>query len=287
MDKIKDGWFHETNSKLWPGEAKALEVEKVLFHQKSEFQDVLVFKSTTYGNVLVLDGCIQCTERDEFAYQEMIANLPMCSHPNPKKVLVIGGGDGGVVREVCRHSGVEQVTLCEIDKMVCDVSKQFLPQLSVGFKDPRVKVVHGDGAKYLAEHENEFDVIIVDSSDPVGPAESLFGESFFKNAHKALREGGVMTTQAECFYLHLKLIKEMHDFIKGIFSSVEYAYTIIPTYPCGTIGFFLLNKAGKSMKKPVRELDEKTQEQLQYYNKDIHEASFVLPSFVRKGIYGQ
>jgi spermidine synthase len=287
MNQIKDGWFLETNSKLWPGEAKALEVEKVLFHQKSEFQDVLVFKSTTYGNVLVLDGCIQCTERDEFAYQEMIANLPMCSHPNPKKVLVIGGGDGGVLREICRHPGVEEVTLCEIDKMVCDVSKQFLPKLSVGFKDPRVKVVHGDGAKYLAEHENEFDVIIVDSSDPEGPAESLFGETFFKNAHKALREGGVMSTQAECFYLHLNLIKEMHDFIKGIFKSVEYAYTCIPTYPCGTIGFFLLNKEGRSMKKPVRELDEKVLEQLQYYNKDIHEASFVLPSFVRRGIYGQ
>jgi spermidine synthase len=286
MQRIQDGWFYERDPQALPGEAKGFEVEEVLFSGKSEFQEVLVFKSKTYGNILVLDGMVQCSDRDEFSYQEMIAHLPMCSHPDPKKVLVIGGGDGGVLREICRHPGVEEVTLCELDKMVVEVSKKYLPQLSQGFKDPRVKIVHCDGAKYLEQHENEFDVIIVDSSDPEGPANPLFGAPFFAKAHKALRDGGVMSTQGECFYLDLPFIKKLHDFIKPIFKRVEYAFTLIPSYPSGSIGFFVLSKEGRSLKKPVRELPKEIQDQLQYYNKEIHEASFVLPSFVRRGIYG-
>lgn len=174
MNNIKDGWFHEFNEKMWPGEAHSLQIEKVLYSEKSKFQDILVFKSKTYGNVLVLDGVIQITERDEFSYQEMIANLPLFSHKDPKNVLVIGGGDGGVVREVARHTSVQKITLCEIDKMVVDTARKFFPEISSTLvNDKRVTVVYEDGATFLQKHENEFDVIIVDSSDPVGKFTSL------------------------------------------------------------------------------------------------------------------
>ncbi|KAJ6801652.1 putative spermidine synthase 1 [Iris pallida] len=134
----------------------------------------MVFESSTYGKVLILDGVIQVTERDECAYQEMITHLPLCSIPNPKKVLVVGGGDGGVLREVARYSSVEQVDICEIDKMVVDVSKQFFPNLALGFEDPRVKLHIGDGVAYLKNaQEGTYDAIIVDSSDPIGPAQEL------------------------------------------------------------------------------------------------------------------
>ena len=139
MDLISDGWFRERGA-LWPGQAMSLQVEKVLYHKRSDFQDVLVFQSTTYGTVLVLDGLIQVTERDEFAYQEMIAHLPLFAHPNPKKVLVIGGGDGGVLREIAKHPGVEEIVICEIDKDVIEVSKKYLPSLACGYDDPRVTV---------------------------------------------------------------------------------------------------------------------------------------------------
>ena len=171
-----------------------LKVEKVLHHEKSKYQDVLVFKSTDYGTVLVLDNVIQCTERDEFSYQEMIAHLALNSHPNPKKVLVIGGGDGGVLREVVKHDCVEEATLCDIDEAVIRLSKQFLPNMAEGLTHPKSTVHIGDGFKFLDDYKNSFDVII-DSSDPEGPAESLFKKPYFQLLHDALREGGVISTQ--------------------------------------------------------------------------------------------
>lgn len=191
---IVDGWFREI-SDMWPGQAMTLKVKKVVHHEKSKYQDVLIFESTDYGMVLVLDGVIQCTERDEFAYQEMITHLAMFAHPAPKKVLVIGGGDGGVLREVVKHACVEEATLCDIDEAVIRLSKQYLPGMSVGYSDPKVKVHVGDGFKFLADYKNSFDVIITDSSDPEGPAEALFQKPYFELLHDALREGGIITTQ--------------------------------------------------------------------------------------------
>lgn len=184
-----------------------LQVRKVLHVERSLYQDVLVFESETYGNVLVLDGVIQCTERDEFSYQEMIAHLPLASHPNPQKVLVIGGGDGGVVREVLKHQGVKNVVLCDIDEAVVRVSRQFLPHMSALLDDPRVTVFIGDGFKFLADNTSTYDVIVTDSSDPVGPAQSLFQKPYFELLHAALAPGGHIATQAECLWLHLPLIK--------------------------------------------------------------------------------
>lgn len=191
---IKDGWFREINN-MWPGQAMMLKVNSILHHEKSKYQDVLIFESSDYGTVLVLDNVIQCTERDEFSYQEMITHLAMNSHPNPEKVLVIGGGDGGVLREVVKHECVKEAVLVDIDEAVIRLSKKFLRGMSVGFEHPNVTALVEDGFKYLADRKNEFDVIITDSSDPDGPAEVLFQKPYFQLLHDSLREGGVITTQ--------------------------------------------------------------------------------------------
>ncbi|RXW23748.1 hypothetical protein EST38_g2120 [Candolleomyces aberdarensis] len=273
---IVDGWFREI-SPQWQGQAMTLKVNKILHVEKSLYQDVLVFESETYGNVLILDGVIQCTERDEFSYQEMIAHLPLASHPNPKKVLVIGGGDGGVVREVLKHDTVEQVVLCDIDEAVVRVSKQYLPHMSSLLSDPRVTVFIGDGFKFLADNESTYDVIITDSSDPVGPAESLFQKPYFQLLHDALTPGGHISTQGECLWLHLPLIKELRTMTSTIFATAEYAYTTIPTYPSGQIGFIVAAKApGRDLRTPVREVKD-----TKYYSKALHPTAFILPEFAR------
>ena len=277
------GWFSETGP-LWKGQAFSLEVEEVLMHERSAFQEVLVFQSTTYGRVLALDGVIQCTERDEFAYQEMMAHIPLCAHPNPRKVLVIGGGDGGVLREIARHKCVEEIHICELDEMVIEASKKYLPWMAVGFEDPRVAVHIQDGAEFMLANAHCFDVIIVDSSDPVGPADSLFQESFYRGMRDALAPGGIVCTQGECMWLHLDIIGPMLHFCKEMYPAAEYAFTTIPTYPSGQIGFLVCtdNKAGSS--KPCRTLPADVQEQLRYYSEEMHSAAFVLPPFVRRAI---
>ncbi|KAN0140337.1 saccharopine dehydrogenase [Lactarius tabidus] len=273
---IKDGWFREISSQ-WPGQAMTLKVNKILHVEKSLYQDVLVFESETYGNVLVLDGVIQCTERDEFSYQEMIAHIPLASHPNPKNVLVIGGGDGGVVREVLKHETVEHVVLCDIDEAVVRVSKQFLPHMSGLLESPRVKVFIGDGFKFLAENTSTYDVIITDSSDPVGPAAALFEKPYFQLLHDALTPGGNISTQAECLWLHLQLIEELRRTTLDVFETAEYAFTTIPTYPSGQIGFLVCSTApNRDLKTALRTIPN-----TRYYNSNVHQAAFVLPEFGR------
>lgn len=283
---IKNGWFSEISNTMWPGQAMTLRVEKILFAEKSKYQDVLVFKSTDYGNVLVLDGAIQDTERDEFAYQEMITHLAMNSHPNPKKVLVVGGGDGGVLREILKHPSVTEAHLCDIDDTVIKVSKKFLPNMSKSYQDPKVHVHIGDGFEFLKKYQNTFDVIITDSSDPEGPAASLFQEPYFRLLNSALTEKGVITTQGECMWIHLPLIKALKKDCEKAFPVVEYAYCTIPTYPCGQIGFMVCCKDPKSnLKQPLRYVDEKTENKIyRYYNRRIHEASFILPTFVASAL---
>ncbi|KAJ7590764.1 saccharopine dehydrogenase [Mycena floridula] len=273
---IQDGWFREISSQ-WPGQAMTLKVTKILHMEKSLYQDVLVFESETYGNVLVLDGVIQCTERDEFSYQEMIAHLPLASHPNPENVLVIGGGDGGVVREVLKHASVKKVVLCDIDEAVVRVSKLYLPHMASLLSSPRVEVFIGDGFKFLAENTSSYDVIITDSSDPVGPAESLFQKPYFQLLHDALAPGGSISTQGESLWLHLPLISGLKQMTSTIFPVSEYAYTTIPTYPSGQIGFMVCSKAkDRDLKTPLRKVPD-----TRYYNEAIHKSAFVLPEFAR------
>lgn len=284
MDLIKDGWFMEKGA-LWPGQAMSLEVEEVLYHGTSELQDLLVLKSKTYGNVLVLDGVIQCTERDEFAYHEMIAHIPLFSHPNPERVLVIGGGDGGVLREVLKHPSVSKAVLCEIDKGVIEAAKKYLPTLSASFEDERVEVIIMDGTVYMEQHQDEYDVIITDSSDPIGPAAVLFQMPFYENMKRSLRDGGIISTQGECMWLHLELIAPMISSCKTLYPVVEYAYTTIPTYPSGQIGFILCGKSeGTNVRVPVRAPSEMMQSTLWYYNADMHSAAFVLPEFAKRSL---
>ncbi|CAG8810273.1 19506_t:CDS:2, partial [Cetraspora pellucida] len=263
-----------------------LEIDKILHHEKSLYQDVLIFKSKTYGNVLALDGVIQCTERDEFSYQEMITHLPMMCHPNPQKVLVIGGGDGGVLREVVKHDSVEEVILCDIDEAVIRSSKKHLPGMAIGFDSPKVKVHIGDGFPFLENKINSFDIIITDSSDPVGPAESLFKPKYYELMKNALRPGGVVAAQGECQWLHLPLISEVQNHCRQVFPVVEYAYTTIPTYPSGQIGILLCcNDKSRNLKKPLRKLPEEKEEKLfKYYNSEIHEAAFILPQFTKSAL---
>ncbi|XP_059316541.1 spermidine synthase 1 [Lycium ferocissimum] len=291
ISSVLPGWFSEI-SPLWPGEAHSLKVEKILFQGKSDYQNVMVFQSSTYGKVLVLDGVIQLTERDECAYQEMITHLPLCSIPNPKKVLVIGGGDGGVLREVSRHSSVEQIDICEIDKMVVEVAKQFFPDVAVGYEDPRVNLHIGDGVAFLKNvPAGTYDAVIVDSSDPIGPAKELFEKPFFECIAKALRPGGVISTQAESIWLHMHIIEEIVANCRQIFKgSVNYAWTTVPTYPSGMIGFMLCSTEGPAVdfKNPINPIDDESGPKalgpLKFYNSEIHQASFCLPSFAKRVI---
>ncbi|XP_024025751.1 spermine synthase isoform X2 [Morus notabilis] len=287
---VVSGWFSESkspsdkatksvyfNNPMWPGEAHSLKVENILFKGKSEFQEILVFESSAYGKVLVLDGIVQLTEKDECAYQEMIAHLPLCSIPSPKSVLVVGGGDGGVLREISRHSSIEHIDICEIDKMVIDVSKKFFPQLAVGFEDPRVHLHIDDAIKFLRHvPEGKYDAIIVDSSDPVGPAQELVEKPFFETIARALRPGGVVCNMAESMWLHTHLIQDMMSICRETFKgSVHYAWASVPTYPSGVIGFLICSTEGPPVdfKNPVNPIEKvegavKHKRELKFYNSD-------------------
>ncbi|KAH9773366.1 spermidine synthase 1 [Citrus sinensis] len=258
ISSVIPGWFSEI-SPMWPGEAHSLKVEKILFQGKSDYQNVMVFQSSTYGKVLILDGVIQLTERDECAYQEMITHLPLCSIPNPKKV-----------------------------------SKQFFPDVAVGFEDPRVTLHIGDGVAFLkAVPEGTYDAVIVDSSDPIGPAQELFEKPFFESVAKALRPGGVVSTQAESIWLHMHIIEDIVANCRQIFKgSVNYAWTTVPTYPSGVIGFMLCSTEGPPVdfKHPVNPIDaddsncNSSKGPLKFYNSEIHTAAFCLPTFAKKVI---
>ncbi|KAL3834184.1 hypothetical protein ACJIZ3_008920 [Penstemon smallii] len=288
---VVSGWFSEPQSSS--GEAHSLKVENILFKEKSKYQEVLVFQSAAYGKVLVLDGIVQLTEKDECAYQEMIAHLPLCSIKSPKNVLVVGGGDGGVLREISRHSSVELIDICEIDQMVIDVSRKFFPELAIGFDDPRVHLHVGDAIEFLRHApEGKYDAVIVDSSDPVGPAQELVEKPFFDTIARALRPGGVLCNMAESWWLHTHLIQDMlsicHEVFKG---SVRYAWTNVPTYPSGVIGFILCSTEGPPVDfvhpiNPIEKLEDALiyRRELGVYNSEIHEAAFALPSFVKREV---
>jgi len=286
---IQNGWFSEINEQ-WPGVALSLEIEEMLYDEKSKYQHIQVFKSKTFGNVLILDGVVQLTTRDECAYQEMIAHLPLFSHPNPENVLIIGGGDGGVIREVVKHSTVKHITICEIDQLVIEAGKKYFPSVASAWDDERVTLVCGDANDYIqkAEVEGKFDVIITDSSDPVGPAKALFESPFYVAMDKALKAGGKICTQAESMWLHLDIIKKLVNFTSRTFKNCEYATTSIPTYPCGQIGFLLCSKAGGKSKNscatPARRVKRGEEDNFKYYTSELHSAAFVLPGFVTKAV---
>lgn len=275
-----NGWFSET-SDVWPGIALSIEIEKTLFSKKSQFQQIELFETRHHGRMLVLDGVIQLTDFDEFAYQEMLAHTPLFAHPAPKKVLVIGGGDGGILREIARHEGVQTIDICEIDEMVIQVSRQYLPEMGCGFDDPRVILHIADGNEFIGQHPDEYDVIIVDSSDPVGPGEILFEGPFYEHCQRALKQNGILAIQGESFFLHPDLVQKMVKRIKKLFKIHAYSNFLVPTFTGGHIGICLGSK-GPAVRTPARKIPQKIQERLKYYTARVHKASFVLPKFAEK-----
>ncbi len=280
MSNIMNGWFSEV-CHMWPGMALSVEIEKILFSKKTRFQQIDLYLTKNYGKMLVLDGIIQLTEKDEFAYQEMLTHVAMFAHPKPERVLVIGGGDGGVLREVAKHQEVRSIDFCEIDEEVIDICKKYLPEMACGFDDPRVSVHICDGNEFVNHHKNQYDVIIVDSSDPIGPGEALFEEPFYKGLKGALRKNGLIATQGESFFMHKDCVINLAKITKRLFPIQGYSYFLVPTYPGGNIGI-CLGSLGPRLNQPNRSISEELQKQLKYYTPKIHEASFVLPNFAQK-----
>nr|BDZ85136.1 spermidine synthase-like protein [Selaginella moellendorffii] len=291
MSRIMAGWFSEL-SPMWPGEALSLQVDKILYEGKSEFQDVLVFESRSYGRVLVLDGVIQLSERDECSYQEMITHLPLCSISNPRKVLVVGGGDGGVLRELARYPSIEQIDICELDKMVVDVAKEFFPGLACGFDNPVVTLHIGDGVAFVRNAPpGTYDAILIDSTDPDGPALELFEVPFYQAVARALRPKGVMCALSESPWLNIQTVKNHVNVCRQVFGkSVRFAWTTVPTYPSGVIGLVLCSKEQIDFEKPV--VTDKAlgtmrlgaacfKRPLKYYNSAMHRSALCLPEFAR------
>ncbi|RLV93001.1 Spermine synthase [Spathaspora sp. JA1] len=283
-DKDSSYWFHEKSKTSFPGQTFGLEIAKILYHTTSKYQDILIFNSTNFGNVLVLNGIIQCTERDEFAYQELITHIPIMSHPNPKKVLVIGGGDCGVVRELIKHvqdDTVDEIVMVEIDDMVIELSKRFLPHMANQINHPKVRLIIDDGFKYLRETTEKFDVIITDSSDPEGPAEEFFQINYFKLLLNALNLSGIVIMQSsENIWLNISYLQNLITKANKVFENVEYCQCYMPSYTSGQLGLIIASNSKYDLTNPVRRFDEEKESKMfKYYNQHIHHSSFVLPTW--------
>ncbi len=251
-----------------------------LYDKKSAIQNISVYDTKKFGKMLVLDGDIMLSEYDEFVYHEMIAHMPLNTHPNPKRVLIIGGGDGGTIREVLKHPSVEEIILCEIDSEVVSVSKEFFPTLSTGFNDKKVKTVFEDGFKFLSNYDNYFDLIITDSSEPIGPAVELFKENYFKLIKKALKKDGIMVSQSETPWLRGEIIKDMTRDIAKVFSKVETYTAFILLYPSGFWTFTFASDV-HSLHNFNYEKSREIEKTCKYYNSEIHKASLALPNFLK------
>lgn len=264
--------------------ALKFKVNKVLFSGKSPFQTVDVVETELLGKMLLNDGLIMVTEKDEFVYHDMIAHVPMFTHPNPKKVLVIGGGDGGTAREVLRHKGVERCVMVEIDEMVVNACKEHIPQTSSALNDPRLELIIGDGIKFVKETNEKFDIILVDSTDPIGPAEPLFNVSFYQDIEKCLSDDGLVISQGESpFYLD-EMQKKLLGIKKEVFPITSIYNFSNLTYPGGLWSFTVGSKKYHPVKdfNPAR-VDESGLK-FEYYNKQIHTGAFAIPTFMRQNL---
>lgn len=276
-----DLWFTENHT---PDVRFSIKVDKQLYSTQSEYQRIDVFESKEFGRFLTLDGFMMLTEKDEFIYHEMIVHVPMAVHPNVCKVLVIGAGDGGVIRELTRYKTIEHIDMVEIDEQVVEVCRKFLPTTTCSLDDPRVHILYQDGLKYVRSKENEYDLIIVDSTDPFGPGEGLFTKEFYGNCYKALKEDGIVVNQHESpFYPEDALaMQRAHKRIVESFSISRVYQAHIPTYPSGHWLF------GFSSKKyhPVKDMRAAEWNALnlktKYYNTNLHAGAFALPNYVEE-----
>ena len=262
----------------------SIKVDRQLYSSQSEFQRIDIFDSLEFGRVLTLDGYVMLTEKDEFMYHEMIVHVPMCVHPDARRILVIGGGDGGTVRELTRYPTVEHIDLVEIDEEVVTACKKYLPQTASQLDDPRVHAYYEDGLKFIRHHEDEYDVILVDSTDPFGPGEGLFTREFYGNCFRALKADGIMVNQHESpFYKEdAYAMQRAHKRIVESFPLARVYQSHIPTYPSG---HWLFGFASKKY-HPVKDADFAKWNQLgfktRYYNTKLHAASFALPYYVEE-----
>lgn len=274
-------WFSENHT---PNVQISIRVNKQLYSGKSEFQQIDVFESPEFGRFLTLDGFMMLTEKDEFIYHEMITHVPMAVHPNVKNVLVIGAGDGGVVRELVRYNDIEHIDMVEIDPLVVEVCKKYLPQTACRFDDPRLTLHYEDGLRFVRFKENEYDLIIVDSTDPFGPGEGLFTKEFYGNCYKALKDDGILINQHESpFYPDdAHACQRAHKNIVNTFPIAKVYQAHIPTYPSG---HWLFGFASKKY-HPLRDLDETRWNMraltCRYYTTTLHKGAFYIPAYVEE-----
>lgn len=261
----------------------SIRVDKPLISLESEFQRIDVFDSCEFGRVLVLDGCLMLTEKDEFIYHEMMTHVPMAVNPEIRNVLVIGAGDGGVVRELAKYDSIERIDMVEIDRLVVDVCREYLPQTSCKLDDSRLSIYYEDGLKFVRRKQNEYDLIIVDSTDPFGPGEDLFTKEFYGNCYKALNNTGIMVNQHESPYYPKDALatKRAHKQIKSVFPVAMVYQAHIPTYPSG---HWLFGFASKGL-DPIADLNASWNSlglKTRYYNTDLHKGCFALPNYVKE-----
>lgn len=279
-----DLWYQERhNDEVSFG----LHVKKVLHSVQSNYQRVDVFESTGFGRILTLDGLMMCTERDEFVYHEMISHIPLLAHKNPKRVLVIGGGDGGTLREVLRHDCVEEAVLCEIDGEVVDAARRFLPTLAVGLNHPRAKVHIADGVEFVKKcDKNSFDIVIVDSADPIGPGVGLFSGDFYSEVLRILTENGIVVAQCESPWENKFDLAKVYGNLKSAFSNVYSITGSIPSYPYGLWSWGFASNNVHPYNNIDMERARAIEKSTKYYNVDLHKAAFCLPNFLKKTLNG-
>jgi len=264
-----------------------LHVKSVLHSLQSPYQRVDVLETTGFGRVLTLDGLMMCSDKDEFVYHEMISHVPLLAHPNPKRVLIIGGGDGGTLREVLRHSCVEEAVLCEIDGAVVEAALQFFPQLALGLTHPKAKVHIEDGVAFVKETPAaSFDVVIVDSTDPIGPGVGLFSGEFYGEVRRILKPGGIVAAQCESPWdNHIELAK-VYGNLKSAFPHVYSMVGSIPSYPYGMWSWGLASETVDPRKIANPQRAQEIEQGCQYYNRALHAAAFALPNFLKKRLEG-
>lgn len=281
---VEGDWFYEEDQ----GATRlGIRIAEHLHSERSPWQKIDVYRSDFHGHLLTLDDLVMLTTRDEFVYHEMLVHVPLCAIEAPKDVLIIGGGDCGCIREALKHPSIQRVVQCEIDERVTRVSEQFYDWVTPTIADPRVELVFDDGVKYIEKNRDSFDLIIIDSTDPIGPAVGLFLSDFYRKVASALREGGVMAAQTEAPFWYPVEMGRIHAQMREAFAHVEHYWGTIPTYPSGSWTWAFASNSPRS----AREFDESRGRQLErttrYWNCDVQSACFALPNFVRRAIAGE
>ncbi|EDZ48444.1 spermidine synthase [Rhodobacterales bacterium Y4I] len=282
-DAAKKEWVTES---LHAHYAQRLRVDEMLYDSNTEHQRLKVFQNGQFGRILTLDDVVQTTEGDNFIYHEMLTHVPILAHGNAKRVLIIGGGDGGMAREALRHTSVEHVTMVEIDGGVVDFSKEYLPMLSDGaFDDPRLNLVINDGAVFMKENTEKFDVIIVDSTDPIGPGEVLFTDTFYGHAARSLTEDGIIVTQNGVPFMQGEELTGTLRAFQALFADASCYMATVPTYAGGPMAFGWGSRSGKARNVSLEDLEARFAAagiDTGYYNPEVHKAAFALPNYVKK-----